>query len=109
MPAQWARVQPSMLQGLQAMPGGTMLLATAAKKHVTFFVRSRRAPGAGSPEVKSAFAKAANKTLGIESRADRNAIISSAVSGKGTGIYRRKSRASPRSPLFGKVYEVRTR
>lgn len=84
-------------------------MAVAAKKHVTLFSRSRRAPGAGSPQVKAAFASAAKKTLGIESRSERNAIISSAVKGTGSGVYRRKSRAKPGSPLFGKVYESRTR
>ena len=85
-----------------------MLMAVAAKKHVTLFTRSRRAPGAGSPKVKAAFAAAAKKTLGMESRAERNAVVAAGVRGTGDGIYRRKSRASPRSPLFGKVYEYKT-
>jgi len=83
-------------------------MATAAKKHLTIFVRSRRAPGAGRPEVKAAFTAAAHKTLGIPSRAERIAIVASAVKAAGlrTGIYRKKSRARPGSPLYGKIYEL---
>ena len=81
-------------------------MATAAKKHLTLFVRSRYAPGAGHPITKAAFTAAAHKTLGIKDRAERNAIIAKAVEGKGPGKYRRKSRAKPGSPLYGKVYET---
>ena len=84
-------------------------MATSAKKHVTLFSRSRRAPGAGHPSVKAAFASAAKKTLGMESRADRNAVVSSAVRGTGPGVIRKKSRAKPGSSLYGKVYEYRTK
>lgn len=107
--AKWVRVQPALLNALAPMPGGVMLMATAAKKHLTVFTRSRRAPGAGSPKVKAAFTAAARKTLGMESRVDRNALISTAMKGTGDGIYRRKSKARPGSPLYGKIYEVKTR
>jgi len=72
-------------------------VATAAKKHVTLFIRSRRAPGAGDPTVKAAFAAAAHKTVGIESRMERNAIIASACRGVGPGVIikRSKSKAHP--------------
>lgn len=106
MPAQWYRVTPAVLTALAPVPGGHMLMATAAGKHLTIFTRSRRAPGAGHPITKSAFTTAAHKTLGIADRAERNAMISKAVSGKGPGKYRYKSRAKPGSPLFGKVTEV---
>jgi len=86
-----------------------MIMAVAAKKHVTLFTRSRRAPGAGSPAVKAAFAAAAKKTLGIADRSERNAIVASAVRGTGSGVYRKKSRAKIGSPLYGKVYEYRTK
>jgi hypothetical protein len=79
------------------MPGrgkfSVMVMATAAKKHVTVFSRSRFAPGAGAPETKAAFTTAAHKTVGILSRAERNAIIASGVRGKGPGVYRKKSRS----------------
>lgn len=84
-------------------------MAVAAKKHVTLFNRSRRAPGAGHPTVKAAFASAAKKTLGIASRTERNAIVSGAVKGVGPGVMRKKSRAKPGSSLYGKVYEFRTK
>lgn len=106
MPATWVRVQPALLNALAPMPGGQMLMATAAKKHLTVFVRSRRAPGAGRPAVKAAFTEIAHKTLGIASRAERIAIISREMSGRGlkTGVYRKTSRARIGSPLYGKVY-----
>lgn len=109
MPAQWARVNPALLSALTPLPGGTMVMATAAKKHLTIFVRSRRAPGAGHPSVKAAFASAAKKTLGIASRTERNAVVASAVRGTGPGVIKKKSRAKPGSPLYGKVYEFRTK
>lgn len=94
--AKWKRVNPAGLLVL-AQPGGAMLMATAAKKHVTLFIRSRRAPGAGDPAVKAAFAAAAHKTVGIESRMERNAIIASACRGTGPGVItkRSKSKAHP--------------
>lgn len=105
--AKWVRVQPALLNALAPMPGGVMLMATAAKKHLTVFTRSRRAPGAGSPKVKAAFTAVARKTLGIADRSERNVIVSAAMKGTGDGIYRRKSKARPGSPLYGKVYETR--
>ncbi len=84
-------------------------MATIAKKHMTIFVRSRRAPGAGDPEVKAAFAAAAHKTLGEPDRVKRNKIIADAVKGKGPGVRKVKSRAKPGSPLYGKVYTYPTR
>lgn len=109
MPAKWARVSPAVLAVATPMPGGTMIMAVAAKKHLTLFVRSRRAPGAGRADVKAAFASAAHGTLGIPSRTERNAKIAAAVKAAGlrTGVFRRKSRAKPGSPLYGKIYETR--
>lgn len=72
-------------------------------------MRSRRAPGAGAPSVKAAFTAAAHKTLGIRERSERNVIVSGAVRGTGPGVIRKKSRARPGSPLYGKVYEMRTK
>jgi len=107
LPAKWARVTPAVLAAVAPVPGGQMVMATAAKKHLTVFVRSRRAPGAGHPDVKAAFTTAAKKTLGMAARTDRNAVISKEVTGKGPGKIRRKSRARPGSPLFGKIYEIK--
>lgn len=106
MPAKWARVNPAILMATLPLPGGTMIMATAAKKHLTIFNRSRRAPGAGHPDVKDAFTTAAHKTLGEAERGKRNVVIATAVKGKGPGKIRRKSRARAGSPLYGKVYEV---
>lgn len=84
-------------------------MATMAKKHITFFVRSRRAPGAGHPDVIAAFTKAAKDTLGDPDRASRNADIARAMKGKGPGVRRVRSKAKPGSPLHGKIYEYPTR
>lgn len=97
MPAKWQRLSPAQI----LMPGkgknAIMIMAVAAKKHVTVFSRSRRAPGAGDPTVKAAFTAAAHKTLGIDSRAERNAVIAAAVKGKGPGkrTIRSRSKAHP--------------
>lgn len=84
-------------------------MATLAKKHMTIFVRSRRAVGAGRDDVKAAFKRAAEATRGEPDRVKRNAAVRSAMLAAGlkTGIYRRKSKAGPKSPLYGKVYEIK--
>jgi len=108
MPAAWARVSPAILAAVSPLPGGQMIMATAAKKHLTIYVRSRRAPGAGRPEVKAAFTAAAHRTLGIRARGERNVIIKRAVKEAGlkTGVFHKKSRARPGSPLYGQVYTI---
>jgi len=107
--AKWARVNPGLLSALTPIKGGTMVMATIAKKHMTIFVRSRRAPGAGHQDVKDAFAAAAHKTLGEKDRVKRNKLIADAVRGKGPGERKVKSKAKPGSPLYGKVYTYPTR
>jgi len=99
MPAPWKRVSP-------VMPPTGQIQAVQAKKHVTIFTRSPSAPGAGRPEVKAAFTECAQATLGIPNRNERIAKVQSCMLAKGlrTGVYRRKSRARPGSPLYGKVY-----
>jgi len=99
MPAPWKRVSP-------IMPPVGQIQAVQAKKHVTVFSRSPSAPGAGTPEVKAAFTACAAQTLGHEKRSDRNVIMKTCMEGKGLkrGVYHKKSRAKPGSPLFGKVY-----
>jgi hypothetical protein len=93
MPAKWQRLNPVQL----LMPGkgkfAVMIMATAAKKHVTIFSRSKFAPGAGAPETKAAFTSAAHKTVGVESRAERNATVAAGVRGHGPGVRRLKSRS----------------
>jgi hypothetical protein len=49
--------------------------AVAAKKHLTVFMRSPSAPGAGSPEQKLKFSKCAANTKGMKSRVERNASM----------------------------------
>ncbi|GAJ22082.1 unnamed protein product, partial [marine sediment metagenome] len=82
------------------------LRAVQAKKHVTVFMRSPSAPGAGRPEVKAAFTACAAETLGIEKRSDRNVKLKSCMEARGlkTGVFHKKSRARVGSPLFGRVY-----
>jgi len=112
MPAPWVRVSPVILAGLSRTTwrrkSGHMLMAVAAKKHLTVFYRKREAPKAGRPEVKDAFKVAAAMTRGKAKRSERNAIIREEMLKKaiGTGIYRRKSR-SKYAPLAGTVYEVK--
>jgi hypothetical protein len=85
-----------------------MLMAVAAKRHLTIFYRKREAPGAGRSEVKEAFTEAATKTRGIAKRSERIKIIREEMirKGVGTGVYHRKSR-SKYEPLAGTVYEVK--
>lgn len=112
MPAAWVRVSPIILTGLSKTTwkrkSGHMLMATAAKKHLTIFYRKREAPGAGRPEVKKAFTDAAAKTRGIARRSERNKIIRDEMlkAKVGTGVYRRLSR-SRYAPLAGTYYEVK--
>ena len=109
MPA-WTRVSPVVLQGLSKTTwrrkSGHMIMAVAAKKHLTIFYRKREAPHAGNPKVKEAFTSAAAKTRAIAKRSERNAIIRSAVTGTGSGEYHRVSR-SKYGPLAGTVYTVK--
>jgi hypothetical protein len=106
----WQRVSPMILTGLSKTTwrrkSGHMLMAVAAKRHLTVFYRKREAPGAGKREVKEAFTAAAAKTRGMAKRSERIAIIAREVTGKGSGVYRRKSR-SKYAPLAGTVYEVK--
>jgi hypothetical protein len=102
MPAKWMRINPAQLM----MPGtgkmSVMVMATAAKKHVTIFRRSRSAPGAGSPAIKARFAEAARGTAGIASRAERNQRVSAAFGGRhamrGARTARSRSRAREMAP-----------
>ena len=107
--AKWARVSPGLLAALTPMPGGTMVMATLAKKHLTIFTRSRRAKGAGRDDVKAAFKAAAEATRGEPDRVKRNLAVARAIKAAGlkTGVYHRKSRAGPKSPLYKKVYTIK--
>jgi len=73
MPAKWKRINPGM-----APPVG-QIQAVAAKKHLTVFMRSPSAPGAGSPEQKLKFSKCAGQTKGVSSRIERNSIMRSCL------------------------------
>jgi hypothetical protein len=101
MPAKWVRLE------LLQVPAPGMLMATAAKKHLTIFRRSRRAPGAGRPEVKAAFTEVAHTTGGEPLRPKRNVIMKEGMLAKklATGIIYKRSR-SRYSPLAGKFYKL---
>ncbi len=101
MPAKWRRILPTS--------GGVgQIQAVQAKKHLTQFARSPRAPGAGSPAVKAAFTQCAHATLGEPDRNARIAKVRDCMRSKGlrTGVIHKKSRAKPGSPLYGKVYTL---
>jgi hypothetical protein len=87
---------------------GHMVMATAAKKHITFFARKREALHAGNPKVKDAFTVAANKTQGVAKRSERNSTVRAEMLRVkvGTGEYHRTSR-SKYAPLAGTVYTVK--
>ncbi len=59
MPAAWVRVSPIVLTAVAPKKwrrkSGHMIMATAAKKHLTIFYRKREAIGAGRKEVKDKF------------------------------------------------------
>ena len=78
--------------------------AVQAKKHVTVFLRSPSAPGAGRPEVKEGFTACAAATRDDPSRMSRNVKMKQCMVSKGlkTGRFVRKSRG--RYNLKGKVY-----
>ncbi len=99
MPAPWKRISPQM-------PPAGQIQAVAAKKHVTIFVRSPSAPGAGTPQIKAAFSECAKTTGGVANRQQRNATMQSCMKGRGlkTGVYKKKSK-SKYAPLAGTVYE----
>jgi hypothetical protein len=101
MPAPWKR-----LTGVPQQTG--QMQAVQAKKHVTVFMRSPSAPGAGTPAIKAAFSACAKATIGDPNRNSRNQKVQQCMKSAGvkTGQYHRKSRAKPGSPLFGKVYTV---
>ena len=103
MPAKWRRVVPL---------GGALgqIQAVQAKKHLTVFGRSPRAPGAGRPEVKAGFTSCAKQTLGEPDRNKRIAKVQTCMKGLGlrTGVFHKKSRARPGSPLYGTVRTVGT-
>ena len=65
MPAPWKHVMPPQALG--------QIQAIQAKKHITVFLRSASAPGAGSPEQKAKFSRCAHGTKGIKDRLERNA------------------------------------
>jgi len=98
--AKWSRISPAQVS-VPAIKGGIMIMATAAKKHVTLFVRSRHAKGAGLAENKARFADAAKSTLGEPDRMRRNAIVSQKLRGNMVRGIHKKSRARPGSPLRG--------
>jgi len=82
-------------------------MGTQAKKHLTIFVRKRRAKGAGRPAVKAKFAEIAHTTGGEPIRAKRNVKLAEAMKAAGlrTGVYMKRSK-SKYAPLAGKFYKL---
>lgn len=76
MPAHWKRIQPGNA------PAIGQIQAVAAKKHLTVFLRSPSAPGAGSPEQKAKFSRCAHGTKGMTDRTERNVKMSACLGGK---------------------------
>lgn len=95
--AAWVRLNPMQLAIAGKGKNAVLLMAVAAKKHVTLFSRSRYAPHAGHGDVKAAFRDAAKGTVGILDRAERNKRVKAAVKGKGPGVrlVKSKSKAHP--------------
>jgi len=96
--AKWMRINPAqlMMPGTGKMSG--MVMATAAKKHVTIFRRSRSAPVAGSQDIKARFTQAAHATKGNPDRSVRNASISAAMGGRMRGVRTRRQRTREVQP-----------
>jgi len=103
MSAAWVRLSPATLAALGPVKwrrkSGTMLMATASKKHLTVFVRRREARGAGKPIVKKIFAEGAAKTRGEPFREERNIMVREYMLKElpkyaaELGVYRKKSRS----------------
>ncbi len=77
MASHWKRINPGMA------PAVGQIQAVAAKKHLTVFLRSPSAPGAGSPEQKAKFSRCARNTKGTPNRLDRNAAMRTCLRGGG--------------------------
>ncbi|MDD4986055.1 MAG: hypothetical protein PHQ43_09740 [Dehalococcoidales bacterium] len=98
MPAPWKR-----LNGVPQQTG--QMQAVQAKKHVTVFMRSSSAQGAGRPEVRQAFKACAVTTRDDPDRMSRNVKMKQCMESKGlrTDRFVRKSRGKY-GGLKGKVY-----
>jgi len=105
MVAKWTRVAVTAIPTLEKK--GMLVMGTQAKKHLTIFVRKRRAKGAGRPEVKAKFTEIAHTTGGEPIRAKRNIKMRDAMKAAGlkTGIVYKRSR-SKYPPLAGKFYKL---
>jgi len=105
MVAKWSRVAITQVPSLERK--GMLVMGVAAKKHLTIFVRKRRAKGAGRPAVKDKFTEIAHTTGGEPIRSKRNIKLQEAMKAAGlkTGIYYRRSR-SKYPPLAGKRYKL---
>jgi hypothetical protein len=101
--ASWVRINPALLMAPGTGKLSVMVMATAAKKHVTIFRRSRTASGAGNPQVIAAFRDVAQSTRGDPSRISRNAKVQQAMLSKNIHPgYHTMSKAGVLSPLHGK-------
>ncbi|MDP2659449.1 MAG: hypothetical protein Q8R28_01795 [Dehalococcoidia bacterium] len=97
MPAKWKR-----LAGVPQQTG--QIQAVQAKKHVTVFMRTSSAPGAGTEKIKTAFSECAAATRDEPNRLKRNANMQGCMKSKGLkdNIHVKKSRG--KYGLRGKVY-----
>jgi len=104
MPA-WTRVAVTAIPTLEKK--GMLVMGVAAKKHLTIFVRKRRAKGAGRADVKAKFKEIAHTTGGEPIRSKRNIKLQAAMKAAGlkTGVYYKRSR-SKYPPLAGKFYKL---
>jgi hypothetical protein len=117
MPAAWVRLSPQALIALTPMKwrkkSGTMLMFTAAKKHLTIFARKREAKGAGKPIVKKIFAEVARETAGTLLREDRNAYIQKELPKRlepyrsELGVFRKKGKSYKKPMIYEWRYEYK--
>ena len=78
--------------------------AVRGKKHVTVFMRSSSAPGAGRPEVKQAFSACAAATRDDPDRLSRNVKMKQCMDSKGLKTNRTVRKSRGKYNLKGKVY-----
>ena len=104
--ASWTRVNPAQIVSI---PGKVKIMAVAAKKHVTLFVRNPPRSPPGKRSTKLAFKAAASKYTSLQDdrylmRSNRNEAIANEIRGKtGDGYYYRRSRSKKYAGKFFKL------
>lgn len=97
MPGKWKR-----LGGVPQQTG--QMQAVQAKKHVTVFMRSPSAPGAGTTKIKAAFSACAVATRDEPDRLKRNETMQKCMDAKGLRDNVRVRKSRGKYNLAGKVY-----